>query len=183
MELQEGDEVVSSSGVLEGSSFPRVYGKCTCAIDYSGGEPLCPGCRTAVSAFSEQNPADAEVIETYLDDVRSLAREIEVSIDAVRSSSHKILMESVSRQEMLCGDLRARASRAQHAIWTYRGISEARYERELRVLRFQVCTYDALLRSCSKNNTLLISVYKSFFGSFGSGKMPVAGSKTLVCKA
>jgi hypothetical protein len=182
MELPEGNEVVSSCGGLEPSNYPCVCGQCASGIEYSGVELLCPGCWTAVTAFSERNPADAEAIETYLGFVRLLAREVEIAIGAIRSGSYIALMESVSRQEVLCCDLMSRAGLAQEAIWAHGGISEARYERELRVLRFHVRTYDALLRRCSKNTASLMSVYRSFFGSFGNCKTQAPVTSTLVCK-
>ena len=113
-------------------------------------------------------PSVHEVAPAYLEDVRALAREIETAIAAIATNALPLLQQSVARQEMLCTLLAARANRAKEELRLQGGRVWAEFEGEVGILDAMVRTYDTLLKRCGKTNALLISLCKSYTGTYGA---------------
>jgi hypothetical protein len=113
-------------------------------------------------------PSGPEVATAYLEDVRALAREIETGIAAIATNALPLLQQSVARQEMLCTLLAARTNRAKEELRIQGGSALAEFEGEVGVLGAMLRTYDTLLKRCGKTNSLLLSLCKSYTGTYGA---------------
>lgn len=126
----------------------------------------------------EIHPPAGESIKAYYAEVRSLGREIETAIAAIKSNALSQLQESIARQEMLCGLLAMRADEAQRALKRGNPSTRTELEREIRALGANAATYKALLRRCAKNNAQLMALCESYFGA----RMPSPTNNAVSCE-
>ena len=131
-----------------------------------------------------------QLAAAYLQEMRALAREISISMDAIAANALSKLQESIAKQEMLCANLASMAHAVSEGFKpfaqpSFSGI-DAAVEKKIGATRKTLLDlnlkYAALLKHSGKTISLLSTLCKSHTGQFQEARGPRLKYQTWSCE-